>query len=173
MELLQRAFWPPCMKPSHIAVGNHSIWGRYMYKMKMHECILFWFSLYQTVDPWLFRFPRGRIGMDDNMGEKCSAVVCVPPESCLHARGWAGEPQLVHTVDGEVILLSGSWEGVTSAFRSSGRMRLTLAHTQPPAVTSDGPTEAKWVIGTLASAWLHNAILCAPLISPPLGCGNY
>lgn len=58
------------------------------------------------------RFPSRRIGMDDNMGEKGSTVVSLCSAKELFAYTWIGssEPQLAHTVGGEVMLLPGSWD---------------------------------------------------------------
>lgn len=58
------------------------------------------------------RFPSRRTGMDDNMGEKCSTVANLCSAEELFADTWRGsrEPQLAHTVGGEVMLLPGSWD---------------------------------------------------------------
>lgn len=75
----------------------------------------------------------------------CGQYVFLWRAVCIHVdrQQWI-EPQLAHAVGGEVMLLPGSWDGVTSVFQSPGRMRLMLAHVLLQAVTSDGLTEASW-----------------------------
>lgn len=174
MELLQRAFWPPCLKPSNIAVGitisgevhgqNEDTWICF---------VLIFFS--PDLSLTFHRFPSTRVEMDDNTGEKCSTAASLCSSGELFASTWIGswEPQLAHTVGGEVTLLPGSRDGVTSVFRSPGRMRLTLAHVLPRAVTSDGLTEASshqpgYIMPSCVSPpWVLTLTL------PPRGCGNY
>lgn len=56
------------------------------------------------------------------MGEKCSSVASSRSSGELFAYTWIGsqEPRLAHMVGGEVTLLPGSRDGVTSVFRSPG-----------------------------------------------------